>query len=387
VKNRNDHEDEQSLLATWRKYFQNSPLVFSSSVTLVVAYFVGAVNLWGFSWFIGRPDVFMQSLDVGPGLLALMASSLISLLLIIGFPLIPSLFFFLHVKDLKLDKDSAKEIAWRLFIIFAGGLLVFVVVSAFSGYRACLFTAFIIPVLVVLDLVANSGDWVRFFTALIIPVLVACNLAANYAKENVSKLFLFLGLIVSFSFFMALDIVFSKAYMTAFYDGGVDVAGDWDKFSGLFFLSLGAVFPGIFFVINAYKGPVSKVKHAVFGVLGYIVLLGFTIPKIFGVISADSMALLGINEQEVRRYLIDAKQYPVNSLDDYGWAIKEYDYHSYSLDAVSLYEFGAVNLLCPADLSKKNILKISSYTHRCIPFRQDAVRKLDALVEYKSDGR
>jgi len=57
------------------------------------------------------------------------------------------------------------------------------------------------------------------------------------------------------------------------------------------------------------------------------------------------------------------------------------------LNAFLLYEFGAVNLLCPADLSEKDIWEISSYTHFCIPFRQDAVRKLDAVVKYKSDGR
>jgi len=73
-------------------------------------------------------------------------------------------------------------------------------------------------------------------------------------------------------------------------------------------------------------------------------------------------------------------------LDTSRWAVKDYD-HSYSLNAFLLYEFGAVNLLCPADLSEKDIWEISSYTHFCIPFRQDAVRKLDAVVKYKSDGR
>jgi len=140
-------KDKQSLLATWIKCFQNNPLAFSS-IILFVAYFLGAVNLGVFSWFIGRPDVFMQSLEVGPGLLAVMVSGLLPLLMIIGGLVIPSLFFALPVKYLELNEGSARKIAGHLFAIFASGMVVFVVVSELFGGRLCLLTVVIIPFLV-----------------------------------------------------------------------------------------------------------------------------------------------------------------------------------------------------------------------------------------------
>jgi len=186
---------------------------------------------------------------------------------------------------------------------------------------------------------------------------------------------------------MVLNLAFSIMYMMQLYEGKVEVSGDLDKFIGWLLLSIGALFPGLFACIKANEGMVVMIKHAVVGLLGYVLLLVFIIPNIFGVVSATSMGLLGVNEQEVRRYLVDARQYPVNSLDAYGWAVKAYDDNHYSLNAFSLYEFGPVNLLCPADLSEKNIWEIKSYTHFCIPFRQYSVRKLDAVVEYKNDGQ
>jgi len=86
-------------------------------------------------------------------------------------------------------------------------------------------------------------------------------------------------------------------YMGSLYGGKFEVAGEWGKFLGLFLLSLGALLPGIFFVINAYKGLVLKVKYTFLGLLAYIVILAIIIPKIFGLIPAVSMGLLGVSEQ------------------------------------------------------------------------------------------
>jgi len=186
---------------------------------------------------------------------------------------------------------------------------------------------------------------------------------------------------------MVLALAPPLMYMTELYNGKLDVIGEWDEFASLLLLSVGAFFPGAFFCVKTKEKIAVKVKYAFIGLLGYILLLALIIPKIFAVISAASMGLLGVNEQKVRHYLVDSRKYPVNSLDAYGWAVKEYDDNHYSLDAFSLYEFGPVNLLCPADLSENNIWEIKSYTHFCIPFQQDAVRKLDAVVECKNDGQ
>jgi len=169
-------------------------------------------------------------------------------------------------------------------------------------------------------------------------------------------------------------------YMMRLYESKVVVAGDLDKFAYWLVLSVGSLFPGAFMCMKAKDGVAEKIKYTLIGLMAYVVLLLMIIPKIFGLIFAISMGLLGISEEEVRHYLIDARQYPVISLDASDWAVKPYG-HSYLLNAFSLYEFGAVNLLCPADLSEKNIWEISSDTDRCIPFRQDAVRKLGAVVE------
>jgi len=137
-------EEKHGLLVTWGKYFQDNPAGIAS-VVLVFAYFLGALNLWFFTWFVGRPDVFMQSLEIGPGLVALMVSGLISLSIIIGILVMPSWFFVFPVEYLEFNEGSVKKIAWCLFAMFASGVVGFVLVSAFLGYGAWLLIAFVIP--------------------------------------------------------------------------------------------------------------------------------------------------------------------------------------------------------------------------------------------------
>jgi len=356
-------EEKRSSLATWIRCFQDNPLGISS-VALALAYFLGALNLWFFTRFVGRPDVFMQSLEFGPGLVALMVSGLATLFIVIGTLVVSSWFFVFPMEYLEFKEDGGvKKITLWLMAVFASGVISFVLIYAFCGYGIKLFLAFVLP------------------------SVCAYILVVNYAKKDVSKFILWGLLILVFAILMFLDLVLPYAYMRELYNREVGISGEWYRFAYWLILSLGALLPGVAAGVNTKEGMATKMKHVLVGLLGYVVILTMIIPNIFGVISASSMEILGVSEQRVRRYLVDARQYPSYSLEPHRWLVNDYDGSHYSLNAFSLYKFGPVNLLCPADLSEKNIWDIKSYAHFCIPFRQGAIRKLDAVVECKIDGQ
>jgi len=334
-----------------------------SALVGLFASFLGLFNLWGFTQFVGRSDVFMPSLGFGQELLVVAFSCLISIGIVVGSLVAPSyiLTFLLQFFDVTLE--TVRPIVRMLFCVAVSGVGSFVALSMFFGLGWWSFTAFVIPI-------ALAYFWGGKYV--------------DHTKVSESnrwaKMGLCAGLIVPLAFAMIPNLILSMLYMMRLYESKVVVAGDLDKFAYWLVLSVGSLFPGAFMCMKAKDGVAEKIKYTLIGLMTYVVLLLMIIPKIFGVISAVSMGLLGVSEEKVMHYLIDAKQYPSDSLGTSGWEVKNYD-NSYSLNAFSLYEFGAVNLLCPADLSEKDIWEISSETYRCIPFRQDAVRKLGAVVE------
>jgi len=184
------------------------------------------------------------------------------------------------------------------------------------------------------------------------------------------------------------NVILSILYMMNFHEGNPGKRSELYDFLYWFVLSIGALLPAVGICLKIKEGAAEKVKWALAGFLAFILFLFMVFPRMFGMISAGSMALLGISDLEERYYLVDGMQYPSGSLGSH-WLVTEYDGAHYSLRAFSPYFYGATNLLCPARLltpesDSKSVLRIGHLKKQaqiCIPFRKDAIRKLDAVEQ------
>jgi len=121
-----------------------------SSVTVVLAPFLGLLNLWAFTQFIGRPDVFFQSLEFGPGLVLLMVAYVVAFFGVIGSLFISSYFFTILLESLNFDQAPANSVVFWMFGIAVTSVVAFIVMFALLGYGCLvsmkwLFLAFIPP--------------------------------------------------------------------------------------------------------------------------------------------------------------------------------------------------------------------------------------------------
>jgi len=391
------------------KHFKENFLLDSTFFVFFV-YGFGVFNLWVFTIFIGRVDVFIDSLEFGPNLAVVMVSGLMFFIITVIYLLLPSWIFTRLLEFFDCVEGSVKPIVQWLFVMAVSGVGGFIMISAFHGLQWwSVFVAIILPATIAWCVVGCYSKHVKMLrvhhsareaaeskidmeNASLVDTLNGVvrfyveRRAGRVKGAGFKKIVCCIGLLGVLMLLMLLGPVLPFLMIDYFYESRANVANGWDKFGFWFVLSIGALLPGGLVCLKYHEVISVKIKWALRGVVVYIVLLIMIVPRVFGLVSAVSVGVFGGSEQKVRHYLADARQYPAAALDAYGWVVKDYDGHHYSLDAFSLYKFGSVNLLCPADLSEKNIWEIKAYTHFCIPFRQDAIRKLDAVVECKNDG-
>jgi len=408
-----EHQNVAQKSKSALEYIQENFFWFSS-VAVVFASFLGVVNLWGFSRFIGRPDVFIPSLEFEPGLALLMISYLVIDIFLVVLFLPTSLLFYCLLRCFKAGQDSMGGIAYWLFVMVGMSAAALMLLSPYLSGGNLLSSKWGIFVVVFILLcvswvfVSRYGSQVRWlkckgggvcrYDALFVPGVILSVFVVGVAIPN---------------------FLVSILYVLLFYGSGEDLAG---AHFVLLLLSMMSLLPVAMFYSRAGSGKASQIKYGVIGFLLFHVGLIVSVSGMFGGTSEMSMRLIGVSDQEVRRYIVDGDQYPMSSLDVDRWMAEASGETHYSVTAISFYAYGAINLLCPKDLadllkpmSKKNqiservdnlddlygsmqesnqkskeILKPEDdgrerRVQACIPFRVDAVRKL-GLIETQTNS-
>ncbi|HFJ0421609.1 TPA: hypothetical protein ACGS08_004214 [Pseudomonas aeruginosa] len=347
-----------------RKHF-----VWASAVAAGLASLAGVLNLLVFTRYIGRQDVFMDSLELGPGLVVLMLSYVLIFIAITGSMLITSYFFTLAPSWLRHRLETNRLIVRHLLEMTVSGMfsivLVVVAVTYFSGDKAghwWMLTVFILPALL---------SW----------VFIGIHIETDTPLSWKKKLCL-CGALTGLVGFTAITGIYPALYVTYLYEESPDLSelAEIFKFGFTCLVTMAAsLAPATGFYLMAKEGRRAQIRGALIGLLAFLGLLTFTIPTVFSVPSVGAVNLLGISDREVRRYLISSAQYSANSLNPARWSITEYENGRYSLEAFSLYEYGPVNLLCPADLSAIRNKYLSQHTKACIDFKSKDVDSLDAV--------
>jgi len=165
-------------------------------------------------------------------------------------------------------------------------------------------------------------------------------------------------------------------YIVGFHDGSFGMDG-WSVWVAWWVLSLGALFPALAIYVGK-NGEVFNIKKILIGMLVFCLVLLSVVPRVVAVPSVLSMKLLGVSDQEVRRYLVDGRKYPASSLPS-RWPVVEYGDGLYSIKGFPLYAYGSIKLLCPPDLVGLGVGDIRQHTHVCIAFRENEVRKLGQI--------
>jgi len=375
------HKERKRFIKCCRENF-----FWVSSFFTFLASCLGLFSLWVFAQFVGRPDVFVQSLEFGPGLLLLVPFFLFVYGILIACFIGSSWLFVFAVRNFKHGRESAIARSFWLLPL---------------GMVACCASVII---LVVMYWKEDGWPWCWFVLFGFVCVGLFFRFVRQYGggvKEVVasSEMRVLKCLCLAFSMVVvaAVNTFFSIGYQKIFQEADVKFEGV-GLFAVLLFLSVIPLVPVVLFYVREGKGEFSQVVGGAAGVLLFHAGLFVGVPWIFGVASTSAMMFLGVVDMEPKRYLVNEAQYPEKSLNNENerWLIERHGENHYSLEAVSIYAYGAINLLCPADFVKSqdqnskpqsgaeqrkkwhaDLDKLKSRIQDCIPFQRDEVRKLD----------
>lgn len=109
--------------------------VWVSAIVTALAPLAGIVNLVTYSHFIGRSDVFMPSLELGPGLILLWLAYILFFVLIIGSMLVSSIFLSFGLNELRPKPQYAASIVRVITVVTALTMLNVVIPVTIHAFR------------------------------------------------------------------------------------------------------------------------------------------------------------------------------------------------------------------------------------------------------------
>jgi hypothetical protein len=341
----------------------------------VIAAGLGILNLAIYTHHIGRPDVFMSSLEFGPGLILLWITHLFFFVVLIGSMLFPSLVFAGGLSALRPKPEYAASIVRVLTGLTAFAMLGVVIPIGAAAYRD-----------------ETASPWWAL-TVLVVPALCSWfflhgNIAKTELLTDKLKSWRMLLACVALTGLLGLTAlvgIYPALFVTQFYEERGAMGGWGEALFFCFVVMVGSLAPAVGYHNQLLKGKPAQFRGGFFGFGLFAALLILTVPSLLIFPSVVSAKFLGITDREVKRYLIVNEEYPADSLDTQRWSITRSEAKKYLLHGFSLYANGPIALLCPADLAKLPERELHKYTAQCVPFDESAVKPLDVVEQIPSD--
>lgn len=362
---------QQPAFASWMLVLLKEHYGWISAIIAALAPFAGIINLGVYAHYVGRADVFMPSLELGPGLILLWLAYILFFVILIGGMLITSLFLSWGLSGLRPKPEYAASIVRTLTVITAAAMLCVVIpvgVAAYQNKQASLWLmllAFLPPALYSWLFIQRNIDKAELLTSDLKPwqMFLAC--AALIALVGLTALF---G-------------IYPAWFVTMFYEERGTMGGWLEALVFCFVAMVGSLAPAIGYYNLALKGRAAQIKAALGGVFIFMVVLTLMVPSLLSFPSVVAVKFLGISDRQVKRYLITNEDYPADDLDAKRWTITRSEEKKFLLEGFSLYAYGPIALLCPANLAKLKEKELDQHTAECIPFAKSAVKALDAVVQ------
>ncbi|XEG73697.1 hypothetical protein QA447_05555 [Pseudomonas sp. abacavir_1] len=362
---------EQPDFAAWIAALLKRHYASISATVAALAPFAGIVNLAAYTRHIGRPDVFMPSLELGPGLILLWLAYALFFAVLIGSMLITSLFMSWGIGFLRPKPDYAASLVRILTAVTAASMLLVIALVVLTTLLDCEIHPGYLSVILVPP---GFASW--FF-------LTGNVHSTESLKGDLKSWKMFLACIALTGWvgLTAIFGIYPAWFVTKFYEERGATGGWGEALFFCFIAMLGSLAPAIGYFNLAQKGWVAQVKAAIFGLVFFIGVLILMVPSLFSFPSVVAIKFLGISDHQVKRYLVSNDEYPADSLNAKRWAITHSEEKKYLLQGFPLYSYGAVTLLCPADVAQFKEQEIDQHTAQCIPFARSALRPLDGVVE------
>lgn len=355
----------------WILDFLKEHYGWASSIIIALSPLAGITNLLVYTHYIGRADVFRDSLEIGPGLILLWLTYILFFAILIGSMSISSFVLAAGLRELRPKPEYMIPIVRNLVAIVASSMLFVTLPIGFYAQRnetasigwAAL--AFFPPAIASWIFISWS---VGKFETLTNEVKAAWRLMACLA-------------LTIWAGFIALLGIYPAWLVTTLYQG----RGVQESFPGVvifgFLAMVGSLAPAIGYYNRPLHVRFSQSKGALLGTALFLGILILMAPSILSVPSIVAVNVLGISDRQVYRYLVASEDYPANSLDAKRWSVSHSQDKRYLIHGFSLYTQGAVALLCPAGLAKTEISLINQHSYQCVAFSKSAVKRLDGVVD------
>ncbi|WP_263145289.1 hypothetical protein [Pseudomonas sp. RIT-PI-AD] len=324
----------------------------------------GFLALFAYLQAIGRPDLFMPSLSLGPALFAWLFAVALIALAALACLLAPSLILALFLAQRPSDEAARRLLASHAYRIVA------------SGFALLLAAAWIIPLERVYWVFPLLFAWVSLATGLLCVGYPAFRralgepLAPRGHRVRGGDL---LGFILSASAMLTLAVlagVFPAAFAIDAYRGGDT---DWDLLKALAICLVSmllAATPTLAFHLTR-GDTLRKLRHGALA-LGLCVALFFLLSlPFFGVLTYAAARVVHLRETEPSTYLISPR-YPPSTFAGRGWRAQSRDEDGgrTRIEAFRQYRFGTMNLLCPAALREVRLRRWPDLSSTCLAIRE-----------------
>lgn len=306
---------------------------------------------------IGRIDLFLPSITMGPALLTWLGYTILLSLLAIGSIATPAILFAALVSIFGLPaKDSAK-LAARLALLVTGGFTYLLVASYVVSTKHFIWSIPLVWLVGFIGLmVIVAGSDARRDTHLIKIQ------GTEWYRTRVSLFVAFASLIYCLTVIMgispALFIAWSHAYESSQVEQFIVIAAP------IIWMLL-ICLP----VISYYSTDGAMAKKAsnaasatVIAILGFF----FVSPFMFELVAYASASMVGLRSQEVSEYIVSQK-YPRATVDTKLWEVKDIDDpdKTFTIKAFPLFRLGETLLLCPAKYSHTDRAHIAEISKLC----------------------
>lgn len=306
---------------------------------------------------IGRIDLFLPSITMGPALLTWLGYTILLFLLAIGTIATPAVLFAALVSVFGLPaKDSAK-LAARLALLVTGGFTFLLVASYVVSTKHFIWSIPLVWLLGFIGLmVIVAGSDARRDTHLIEIE------GTEWYRTRVSLFVAFASLIYCLTVLMgispALFIAWSHSYESSQVEQFIVIAAP------IIWMLL-ICLP----VISYYSTDGTMAKKAsnaasatVIAILGFF----FVSPFMFELVAYASASMVGLRSQEVSEYIV-SKKYPRATVDTKLWEVKDINDpdKTFTIKAFPLFRLGETLLLCPAKYSHTDRAHIAEISKLC----------------------
>ncbi|BEN55069.1 hypothetical protein ACAX60_000772 [Serratia marcescens] len=322
----------------------------SSPISILLCF----LTLWTYTRYIGRPDIFGESIEATPQTILILFTATLSFMAFIFLIFAPSIFLVQGRLGLDINKNNRKKsVRYILTITIVNMILLALsLLTAWAPNNSALWlvpgaiSSLFLTWLLLKKNFLTTGFWASLFiTGGSLFISAACStfsLLLIYADNQDSPPFLLTPLWLS-----------------------------------IMFLSLT---PGLIYLYSESNSATIKLKRIALGISTVTMLIILFTPSLLNNVSHRAMSIARLIDLQPRYYQVSQSSYNTSNLEKVEWNIDNINENSYRIIAFSLYNFGSKRLLCPISLAKKPTPELRKHTHQCVLFDKSALKTLNGFT-------